>query len=216
MPVETWPVPFLLDPRNLEVDAVVTFCVSLLLAITANAEAQNLVATLLGDKRESKDRFHFNAFLHLDLLGTICYLVGGFGWPWTPPVDRSKFKHPGFHLVLTRFAGPVANLLLACIAGSFVMFMGILDWNPRVFLMVVGVNVTTAIYNLLPLPPLAAGYVVHELVPDSQAGVKWLLLRVGPFAVIALAVLERLGYGFFSHYFDPMIRTVYTYFTSGF
>jgi hypothetical protein len=211
-----WPVPFILDPQNLAVDAVVSFCVSVLLAVTINAEAQAFVATFLGDARtDAKDRFHFNAFLHLGILGTICYLVGGFGWPRTIEIDASKFKHPRLYLVLSRLAGPLANLLLASIGGSLVLFMRILSYDPRVFLMVIGVNVTTAIYNLLPIPPLAMGFLVCELISPDDVRTRSLLLQIGPYLIIALALLERITHqGIVSPYFDPLIRAVFTYLRS--
>jgi Zn-dependent protease len=217
MPLSTaWPVPFFLDPRNLEIDAVVAFCVSMLLAMMINAEAQAFVASFLGDSRvDAKDRFHFNAFLHVGILGTVCYALRGFGWPRTMDIDPRKFKHPRFHTVVVRAAGPLANLMLASIAGSFVMFMKLLTWDPRVFLMVIGVNITTAVYSLIPLPPLAAGWLVHELLPDSQAGVKAVFLKAGPFVILALALLERVqGQGILSYYLDPIVRGIYHYLVS--
>src|SRR4030042_3126137 len=103
MSFDAWPVPFIIAPQNLAVDAVASFGVSVLLAVMINAEAQAFVATFLGDARQDpKDRFHFNAFLHLDILGTICYLVGGFGWPRTMTLNAGKFKHPRLYTVLTR------------------------------------------------------------------------------------------------------------------
>jgi Zn-dependent protease len=217
MPVETWPVPYILNPQNLAIDAVVSFAVSVLLAVMINAEAQAFVATFLGDARSgAKDRFHFNAFLHLDILGSICYLVGGFGWPRPMPIDLSKLKHPRLFTVLIRFAGPLANLSLAGIAGSLVMVMQMFSWDARVFLMVIGVNITTAVYSLIPLPPLAAGSLAYELLPDSQEGVKSVFLQAGPYAILALALLERIrGHGIFSYYFDPMVRAIYNYLISG-
>lgn len=213
-----WPVPFILDPQNLAVDAVVSFCVSVLLAVMINAEAQAFAATFLGDARKDpKDRFNFNAFLHLDILGTICYLVGGFGWPRAMGIDRSKFAHPRLYTVIARFAGPAANLMLASIAGSLVMVMKTLSWEPRVFLMVMGVNITTAVYSLIPLPPLAAGSLVGELLPESQAGAKSIFLLAGPFVIVALALLGRLkAQGLFSPYFDPIIRDIFHYLSGGF
>lgn len=208
-----WPVPFILDPQNLAVDAVVSFCVSVLLAVMINAEAQAFAATFLGDARPApKDRFHFNAFLHLDILGTICYFVGGFGWPRTMSIDLSKSKNPRLYTVIARFAGPLANLLLASIAGSIAMLMNILEFDPRVFLMVIGVNITTAIYSLIPVPPMAMGYLVSELMPQMEERTRTLLFLVGPYLVLALALAERLTHqAIFSPYFDPIIRAIYTY-----
>jgi len=213
MSPSNWPVPFLLDPQHLAVDAVVSFCVSMLLAVTINAEAQAFAATILGDARSGDSRrFNFNCLLHLSLLGTICYLVAGFGWPRTVDIDPGKFKHPRTYTVLTRLIGPLANLLVAGIAGSLVMIMKQLEWDPRVFLMVIGVNVTTAIYNLIILPPLAAGILVGEMLPPGFATLKYWFLQVGPFLILALAFLERLSpQGIVSPYLNPIIVAVFNY-----
>jgi hypothetical protein len=214
MPMDSsWPVPFVLNPHNLAIDAVVTFCVSVLLAVMINAEAQAFASTFLGDTRvDAKDRMHFNAFLHLDILGSICYLVGGFGWPRTMDIDASKFKHPRFHLVISRLAGPIANLLLAAIGGSIVTFMNMMDWDPRVFLMVIGVNITTAVYHLLPIPPLAMGSLVCELMPPDDVRTRSLFRLAGPYFIVALTLLDRITHqGIISPYFDPLIKAVYTY-----
>ncbi|MDD2902072.1 MAG: site-2 protease family protein [Syntrophales bacterium] len=212
-PEDSWPVPFFLDPSNLSIDAVVTFCVSILVAITINAEAQAFMSNFLGDRRtDARDRLHFNAFLHLDILGTICYFVGGFGWARNFDIDRSKFEYPRLYMVLSRVAGPLANILMASIVSSAVWIFGIVGYNPRVFLMVVGVNLTTAIYNLIPIPPLAMGYLVLELMPQMDARLRTLALQAGPFVVLALAFLERISHhSIFSPYFDHIIRAIYSY-----
>lgn len=213
MSFPTWPVPFIIEPQNFAIDAVVSFCVAALLALTINAEAQAFAATFLGDSRiGAKDRFHFNAFLHLDILGTACLLAGGFGWPRTMEVNPSKFKHPRLYTVVTRLAGPVANLLLANIAASIAYLMKVVEFDPRVFMMVIGVNVTVAIYNLLPLPPLAVGTLICTLIPESYWKVKWGFLKIGPFLVLALVLLERITHqGIFSPYMNPLIMAVFNY-----
>ncbi len=213
-PDTAWPVPFLISPQNLAIDAITSFCVSVLLACMVNAEAQAFASTFLGDSRVgAKDRFHFNVFLHLDILGSICYLVGGFGWPRTMQIDRSKFAHPRLYTVITRLVGPVANLLLAGIAASIVSIMRSFEWDARVFLMVIGVNITTALYNLVPIPPLALGSLICELLPLDEGRAKAILVQIGPFLIVALALLERVtNRGIISPYIDPLIKTVFTFF----
>ena len=208
-----WPVPFWLDPTNLTIDSTVAFCVAVLVTVTLNAEAQAFMSNLLGDSRPgARDRLHFNAFLHLGVLGSICYLLGGFGWPRIFDIDRSKFEHPRLYMALSRAAGPVANLLMASIVGSVVMIFNAFDYNPRVFMMVVGVNLTTAVYNLIPVPPMAMGYVVSELMPQMEERTRTRLFLVGPYLVLALALAERLTHqAIISPYFDPIIRSIYTY-----
>ena len=208
-----WPVPFWLDPTNLTIDSTVAFCVAVLVTVTLNAEAQAFMSNFLGDRRpEARDRLHFNAFLHLGVLGSICYLIGGFGWPRIFDIDRSKFEHPRLYMVLSRAAGPLANLLMASIVGSIVMIFNAFDYNPRVFMMVVGVNLTTAIYNLIPVPPMAMGYLVSELMPGMQERTRTLLFLVGPYLVLALALAERLTHqAIVGPFFNPIIRAIYTY-----
>ena len=203
----------MLDPSTLTIDSAVAFGVAVLVAVTLNAEAQAFMSNLLGDSRPgARDRLHFNAFLHLDILGSICYLVDGFGWPRIFDIDRSKFEHPRLYMVLSRAAGPLANLLMASIVGSIVMIFNAFEYNPRVFMMVVGVNLTTAVYNLIPVPPMAMGYLVAELMPQMEERTRTRLFMVGPFVVLALALAERLTHqAILSPYFDPIIRAIYTY-----
>jgi Zn-dependent protease len=214
MSLGSWPIPYIIDPQNLAIDAVTAFCVSVLLAVMLNAEAQAFVSTALGDSRVgAKDRFHFNAFMHLDILGTICYLVDGFGWSRPMDIDRSRLRHPRFYTVIIRLAGPVANLLLAGIGASIATIMKTLEWDPRVFLMVIGVNITTAIYNLIPIPPLALGSLVVELLPSDAVRTRSLLLMAGPYLIVALALLDRITHqGILSPYLDPLIKTVFAFF----
>ena len=207
-----WPVPFVIDPLHLDAGAVTSFCISVLLVAMINAEAQAFVAALLGDSRVApKDRLHFNAFLHLSLLGTICYAIGGFGWPRIMDIDSSKFKHPRTYTVITRSAGPLANLLLAGIAGSLANIVKPF-WDPRVLLMVIGVNVTTALYNLIILPPLAAGVLVHELIPPGYATLRRTFWQAGPFLILALALLERLSpHGIVGPCLNPLIVAIFNF-----
>ena len=87
------------------------------------------------------------------------------------------------------------------------------EWDPLVFLMVIGVNITTAIYNLMPIPPLAMGSLVCELIPEDAVRTRSWLLQIGPFLILALVLLERLTHqGIFSPYLDPLIKSTFTYF----
>jgi Zn-dependent protease len=192
-PHDLFPIPYLIDPRTYALDDVVTFCVAVLIAVLVNAEGQAYVATLLGDARPgAKDRLHFNAFLHLDPLGTLSFLVGGVGWAKRVDVDPRKFEHPTWYLVLTRGAGPLANFLMANIAASIVWLLGALSIDARVFMMVLAVNLTVAVYNLLPLPPLAGGSLISALLPENSERIRWLYEQAGPYLLLALFLLDRI------------------------
>jgi Zn-dependent protease len=203
-------IPYIPDFHNLQIDAIAVFVVSALLAIMINAEAQAFIAALLGDARpDAKDRFHFNAFLHLDVLGSICFFVGGFGWPRPIDIDPDKFKYPRTFTVIARLAGPVANILLANIAASLVFAVKFINIDPVVFLMVLGVNITVAIYNLIPLPPLFAYSFISIWLPQESQGLKRMLQISGPFIIVAIFLIERItGVGIISPYLNPLVREV--------
>jgi Zn-dependent protease len=205
-----WAIPYILDPHNLALDATIAFIVSALLAIMINAEGQAWVSTTLGDLRpEAKDRFHFNAFLHLDITGSLCFLVAGFGWPKRMDIDPSKFKYPKLFLFFSRMAGPIANLMLASIAATFVYIIRFLDMVPMVFLMVVGVNITTAVYNLIPIPPLAAGTLITMWIPEESRILRKAVQFAGPFLIVGIFLAERLtGKGIISPYLNPIVWTL--------
>jgi hypothetical protein len=208
-----WAIPFVPDPANLAFDALVSFVVSALLAIMINAEAQAWVSTLLGDVRpNAKDRFHFNVIFHMSFLGSLCYLVAGFGWPKTIDIDPTKFKHPRLYLLISRLAGPIANILLANIAASLVFLIQVINMDPLVFMMVLGVNVTTAVYHLLPIPPLAAGLILTSWLPEPFQRFKWLINLAGPVLIVSIFLLERVtGQGILSPYLNPLVLTVVGY-----
>jgi Zn-dependent protease len=187
-------IPYLInfgDLARMNIDDFVAFILGALLAVLINAEAQAFTATLLGDDRPNlKDRFHYNAFLHLDLLGSLAFLLGGFGWPRQIDVDKSKFAFPRLFYLITRFSGVVGNILLAGIGGSVADILRMaLDHDPRIFTGVIGVNITVAVYNLIPIPPLAAGSLLEVLLPQNNAALKkWLPILGG------LVILVVLGY----------------------
>jgi Zn-dependent protease len=201
-------VPYIPDLGHFAIDTFTTFVVSALLAIMINAEAQAFMAAGLGDIRpDARDRLHFNAFLHLDILGGICYLVAGFGWPKPLDIDPGKFRYPRLYTVLVRLAGPLANILLANIAASLVFAVNFINIDPVVFMMVLGVNVTTAVYNLIPLPPLAAYSLVSIWIPQESQGLKKILQFSGPFLIVAIFLIERItGVGIISPYLNPLVR----------
>jgi hypothetical protein len=203
-------IPYIPDFSHMAVDTSVTFVVSALLAILINAEAQAWMATLLGDFRpDAKDRLHFIVFLHMSVPGSLCYLVGGFGWPKPIDINPAKFQHPRLYTVITRFTGALANFLLANIAGSLVFMLKFIDLDPLVFLMVVGVNVTTAVYHLLPIPPLAAGSLITVLIPATSPLLQRVSYYAGSVLILAIFLTERLtGVGLVSPYLNPVVQAV--------
>ena len=158
--------PFCLDLSRIRFDDMVSFIVGVLMAVTVHAEAQAFAATFLGDAQtDNPRRFHFNPLLHLDFSGAICFLAAGFGWPRPILIRTERFSRPRLYTLLAYLAGPLANFLMASIAGSVIWLFKHYGVEDRVFGMVMAVNLTMAVYNLLPIPPLAGSAILPALFP---------------------------------------------------
>ena len=208
--------PYLLDYSHLVVEDVVVFAIAVLVAIVVSAEGQAFASTFLGDSRPgAKDRFHFNVFLHMSILGTLNFFVAGFGWAKKIDIDVTKFKkHPRLYLVISRLAGPVANLMMANIAASMSWILGNFGFEDKVFSAMVVVNVTMAIYGLLLVPPLPGSALLFSIFPDNETFRKGreLLCKVGPSLIlVAFICIRYSGWDGLSNLFSPVVQTVTTF-----
>ena len=205
------PVPLLLDFSRSTVEEIAILCVALLVAITVSAESQAFAATFLGDNRtEPGKRHHFNAFLHLDLFGTLCFFLAGFGWAREVAVDKTKFRHPRFYFLLSRLAGPLGNFLMANIAASLIWILGSFGWEDKVFSSLLVVNFMMAVYGLLIIPPLPGAAIITVVLPDTrpwQTILKYLRFA-GPYLLLGAFILLRLQYGDLSQLsINSLVRT---------
>lgn len=205
--------PYLIDYTHLTVEDFVVFCVAALTAIMVSAEGQALAATLFGDIRSgAKDRFHFNVFLHMNVLGTLNFLVAGFGWAKEIDIDTSRFKNnPRLFLILARLAGPLANLLLANIAASLNWLIDTYGFEDKVFSTIAVVNVTVAVYGLLIVPPLPGSALLLAFLPDSAffARARKNLERIGPYLILGtFGVIRVSGWDGLSSVFSPIVAVI--------
>jgi Zn-dependent protease len=216
--IENISIPFRLDFLNLAIDDTASFCIAVLFAITINAESQAFVATFLGDARsDDKTRFHFNPLLHIDILGMLCFALAGFGWPKTMEINTERFSHPRLFLILSRLAGPAANLLLANIALSVIWLMGLYGTADRVFIILFIVNITAAVYSMLPIPPLAGASLIPLPVPNRDNKKLWQIFHLsGALLLTGIVLAERfMGVKILSRWMDPVVTAVSDFLTKG-
>ncbi len=209
------PIPFLLDYRNLEFDKCIIFLIAMLMAITVNAEGQAIMATTLGDiQKNSKKRFHFNPLLHLDIAGTLCFAIAGFGWPRPIPIELKKFKNPNVYLIVSRFAGPLANLLLAGIAGSIIWILRIMGVQDQVFTIILSVNLMVFVFNFIPLPPLAGASFFHPFLPKKKPHSLKIVAKIFPFLLVLFFMFLRFRHiEDINNIFFPIVRSLSKFIT---
>jgi len=141
------------------------------LSLSVHESAHGLVALKLGDPTaRNLGRITLNPIKHLDPLGFLCMILAGFGWARPVPINSRNFDKPRRDMALVGLAGPLSNLLLAVVFLLLLRFVGFgwlahmavytkLQANVVYFLCAffyIGVymNVTLAVFNLLPVPPL--------------------------------------------------------------
>ncbi len=210
---------------------LVIYMVVLLLAISAHEAAHAWMSDRFGDDTARLlGRVTLNPVAHIDPIGTLLIPIVGFvlgsvggpvaripliGWGKPTPVNPLRWRRKDLANVMVSVAGILANLFIAICA--FIIFKTLLmtGWllsipegvrEPTlIFLqMFLTINISLAVFNLLPFPPLDGSKILETFLPAS--------------AQSALAVLEQYGFiilmlliymGAFRAILSPIMALVY-------
>ncbi|GIX46709.1 MAG: peptidase M50 [Candidatus Tectimicrobiota bacterium] len=146
-----------------------------LLALTLHEFAHAWTAWRYGDPTPRlAGRLTLNPLRHLDPLGTLCLFLAYVGWAKPVPVNPAYFTHRRAELYVS-LAGIVANFLQAVGYALLWHFVPLtapaalaLAWHRFLWLGVL-INLSLALFNLLPLFPLDGAHVLKHLLPRPQA-----------------------------------------------
>jgi len=189
---------------------ILYFTIAVLLTLMLHEIAHGYVAYRCGDPTaKMMGRLTLDPRKHLDVVGTLCLVLFGFGWAKPVPVNprnfRGNYRRDDF---LVSIAGIVTNLTLFIAALLLATLVNPLLWKPavlqanggaveflsskgigysillsgsgadysqymlnpwlmhvqRFLLMFSTMNVTIAVFNLLPIPPLDGFHVLNDLI----------------------------------------------------
>ena len=138
------------------------------------------------------------------------------GWGKPTPVNPLRWRQKDLANVMVSIAGILANLLIAVIAFTTIkvllvtgMFYSIPDslQEPVVLLLdyMLSMNISLAVFNLLPFPPLDGSKVLETFLPASMQPLYEILEQYG---FIILMVLMYMG--IFGAIIRPILNAVYS------
>ena len=165
---------------SLESAIMQIFAVSIIvfLVMPLHEYAHGLIAYKLGDNTaKNMGRLRFSPSAHIDPIGALMILLVGFGWAKPVPVNPRNFKNPKVGMAITALAGPVSNIL-AAIVGAVLYYVNILLAVNGIlptfvcellfffFSYFIAVNVSLAVFTLIPIPPLDGSKILFAFLPD--------------------------------------------------
>lgn len=183
------------------------FMVPFLFALCFHEFAHGWMAQRLGDNTaQYMGRLTLNPMAHADPLGTFFLPIASiifqtnafFGWAKPVPVNSRNFKHEVNDMFWVAAAGPLSNLLLAIVGSFAYAFVAIkFGANGAVFEMLktfLGVNLSLAFFNLLPLHPLDGGKILARFLPRDVNEKLEANQHISSMVLLAIAVTGGLQF----------------------
>jgi Zn-dependent protease len=155
------------------------FFLAIVPSIVLHEVSHGYVANLCGDPTAKENhRLTLNPLRHIDPFGTVLLpallIITGlpaFGYAKPVPVNVSRLRKPRTQSLYVSLAGPLVNILLSVFGFAICEFAIHVTQNQFTF--DVGeylglVNLTLAVFNLLPIPPLDGSAIIERFVPNRH------------------------------------------------
>jgi Zn-dependent protease len=167
------------------------------IAVSFHEWAHAFVAYKLGDPTaKNMGRLTLDPFKHIDLLGIIFFLIFKIGWAKPVMINSRNLKHFRRDTILISIAGVVTNLLLSFVFYGVYFFLSLSDANAYILfvvMLIMTINISFAIFNILPIPPLDGFHVFTSLFIRKNYKAVQILNRYGFLILIALLFTGWLG-----------------------
>lgn len=189
---------------NIDFISVIIYILSSLavifLTLPVHEFAHGFAATKLGDPTPRyQGRMTLNPFAHIDWIGAACILLFGFGWAKPVQVNSNNFRNPKRDMAVTALAGPFSNLIVAFAALLINNILSLIAIKTLVsafyyigffFYYIALINVSLAVFNLIPIPPLDGSRLLSALLPYRYY---YALMRYERYIFFGLIALLWIG-----------------------
>lgn len=187
---------------------LLSFIPMLLVAMTVHEAAHALMGHWLGDDTAKREgRLSLNPLVHIDpiftvLVPAVMIILG------IPPILAAKpvpfnpwnVRFGEYGAALIAVAGPLSNLLLAIVTGAILRLInGGLATDLVEFF--ITINISLALFNLIPWPPLDGSRVLYAFAPDA---VRRIMDTIESLGIMGLFIFIFLAYQFIS----PVVLSV--------
>lgn len=223
-----------LSPETLMNVLVKLFIIVMILPLHEYAHAW--AAHKLGDDTAMyQGRLTLNPIAHIDPIGALCLLIGGFGWAKPVPVDPTRFsrKHTmRTGMALTALAGPSANLIAAFVGmivyriylctdyyttyiSEYAAGEGVNNAPDLVRSMLytfVTINIGLCVFNLVPIPPLDGSKILGAVVSNKVD--RWFMRNQQTVRIVFMIVLVTGILSIPLYFVESAVFNLFTYLTN--
>ena len=190
--------------KSFNAEEILYYCVSILIIVTFGAGFTRFFAFSFARPRRDDD-MDFNPITNLDIIGTIVFFLGGFGWGRQVDDQKIRFKKQKLGWCIISLIAPFASLTIAMSAAYIKHFL----WTDRVIDVVLNLSVVATAYHVLPIPPLTGSRLIYLLVPEKHERVWRLFSKAGPFIILGLVLIDRFsGTPFLREAIAPVLNAV--------
>ncbi len=178
--------------------------VSLIFSLSFHEFAHAYAAYKLGDNTAAyQGRLTLNPLAHLDPIGSMMLLFIGFGYAKPVPVNPINLKDPRVDMMKIAFAGPLSNLFLCLVSCIAIRFMGqsifmysnytleLSSFGLLLYIFAI-INMTLAIFNLIPIHPLDGGQIFGGYLDKINPNFSYKLRSDGPKILFAIIIIGYL------------------------
>ena len=190
---------------------LLAFVATAMLAISLHEYAHGFAAYKMGDPTaKAQGRLTLNPIAHFEPIGLLMFLLVGFGFARPVPINPYNFRDIRKGMLLTSFAGVIANLIEAIVGFGMMIGFGYLYLTVTASgalryllfflfyfsLYLTLLNAVLIAFNLLPIYPLDGFRVIESLARQENAYIRF-MRRYGQYILIGIVLLgflfDRIG-----------------------